>query len=142
VTKSRLFIAIVDDEECVRKALSRLLRSAGIDAEAFPSGEDFLESLRARQPDCVLLDLHMPRLSGFEVQTRLRESGARLPVIIITCQDSPAAHERAFAGGAVDYLRKPVRSRTLLDAIHRAVREEDSSGTLEERPEQSGSPGS
>jgi CheY-like chemotaxis protein len=96
VNNRRLLIAVVDDEECVRKALDRLLRSAGIDAETFPSGEDFLESLRTHQPDCVLLDLQMPRLTGFDVQTRLRESGARLPVIIITCQDSPAAHDRAL----------------------------------------------
>jgi FixJ family two-component response regulator len=127
VLKSRFFIAIVDDEVCVRTALSRLLRSAGMDVEAFPSGEDFLESLRTHRPDCVLLDLHMPRLSGFDTQARLKESGARLPVIIITCQDSPAAEDRALAGGAVDYLRKPVKSQTLLNAIHRAVEEENSS---------------
>ena len=121
----RLSIAVVDDEECVRKALDRLLRSAGIDAETFSSGEDFLESLRSHRPDCVLLDLQMPCLTGFDVQARLRASGVRLPIIIITCQDSPAAHDRALAGGAVDYLRKPVKSETLLDAIRRAVGKED-----------------
>jgi FixJ family two-component response regulator len=142
VIKSGLLIAIVDDEECVRTALCRLLRSAGIDAEAFPSGDEFLESLRTHRPDCVLLDVCMPRMSGFDVQTRLEESAARVPVIIITGQDSPAAHDQALAGGAVDYLCKPIKKETLLDAIHRAVEEENSSETLEERPEQFKSPGS
>jgi FixJ family two-component response regulator len=141
VNNRRLFIAVVDDEESVRKALSRLLCSAGIDAETFPSGEDFLESLRTHQPDCVLLDLLMPHLTGFDVQTRLRESNVRLPVIIITAQDSPAAHDRALASGAVDYLRKPINQKTLLCAIRQAVGEEDSSETLEKGPEKSKSPG-
>jgi FixJ family two-component response regulator len=133
VINRRLCVAIVDDEECVCKALARLLRSAGIESKTFPSGQDFLESLHTQRPDCVLLDLHMPGLTGFDVQTRLKENGARVPVIIITAQDSPAAHDRASAGGAADYLRKPVKNKILLEAIHRAVGEKNSSETLVEQ---------
>jgi FixJ family two-component response regulator len=84
VSKTRPLIAVVDDEEPVRKALTRLLRSADLDVETFPSGVEFLESLPTRRPDCVVLDLHMPLMDGFEVQARLAESSAPVPVVTIT----------------------------------------------------------
>jgi FixJ family two-component response regulator len=115
------FIAIVDDEEAVRKALMRLMRSAGLEAVMFSSGAEFLESLVTRRPDCVVLDLHMPGMSGFEVQARLAESGDALPVIIITAHDSTEARERALAAHARAYFRKPLDDRALLDAIAAAV---------------------
>ncbi|HSP94149.1 MAG TPA: response regulator, partial [Thermoanaerobaculia bacterium] len=77
--RSRLLVAIVDDEESVRRAIGRLMRSAGIDVETFPSGAEFLQSLETHSPDCVVLDLHMPGLNGFEVQARLKEAKSRLP---------------------------------------------------------------
>ncbi len=114
-------IAVVDDEEPVRIALRRLLRSAGFDVEAFPSGAEFLDSLKAHQPDCVILDLHMPRVNGFAVQARLAETHVHLPVVIITGHDSPETRERALAGGISAYLRKPVDDQTLLAAITNAI---------------------
>jgi len=102
-------------------ALRRLLRSASLDVEAFASGAEFLDSLKSHRPDCVVLDLHMPHVSGFAVQARLAEAGIRLPVVIITGQDSDEARERALASGVVAYLRKPVDGQTLLDAITRAI---------------------
>ena len=116
-----LFVAIVDDDEAVRRALSRLVRSLGFEAEAFASGEEFLATLATRCPDCVVLDLHMPRVSGFDVQARLAEAGRRVPVIAITGYDSPEAQDRAIKGGASAYLRKPVDGQMLMDAIHAAV---------------------
>jgi FixJ family two-component response regulator len=112
-------VAIVDDEEPIRKALARLLRSGGLDVESFPSGSEFLESLPAHRPDCVVLDLHMPVVNGFEVQARLVEFG--VPVVIITGHDSDETRARALAGRPAAYLRKPVNDQVLLDAIELAL---------------------
>ena len=121
MTKTRSLIAIVDDEEPIRKALRRLLRSAGLDVETFQSGVEFLESLATRQPDCVVLDLHMPLINGFEVQAWLAESGIYVPVVIITGHDSDETRDRALAGQPVAYLRKPVNDQVLLDSIELAL---------------------
>ena len=121
VIKTRSLIAIVDDEEPIRKALSRLLRSAGMHVETFPSGVEFLESLATRRPDCVVLDLHMPAVNGFDVQARLAEFGVTVPVVIITGHDSDETRDRALSGFPVAYLRKPVNDQALLDAIELAL---------------------
>jgi len=121
VAKACLLIAIVDDEEPVRKALMRLMRSAGLSVETFASGGEFLNSLDTRLPDCVVLDLHMPHMNGFNVQAHLAQKCAALPVIIMTGHDLPQARERAMQGGASAFLRKPVLDRTLLDAISAAT---------------------
>jgi FixJ family two-component response regulator len=121
MNKTRLLIAVVDDEEAVRIALRRLLRSASMNAETFSSGAEFLESIKEHQPDCVVLDLHMPQVNGFAVQARLAAAGSRVPVVIITGHDSAESRERALAGGAAAYLRKPVDDQALLEAINEAV---------------------
>jgi len=121
MSKPRLLIAVVDDEEAVRTALRRLLRSASLDVETFSSGAEFLESVKEHQPDCVVLDLHMPRVDGFAVQDRLAAAGIRLPVVVITGHDSDETRERVRAGGVSAYLRKPVDGQVLLDAITTAV---------------------
>ena len=121
MTKAYPLIAVIDDEEPVRKALKRLMRSAGLTVETFGSGAEFLKSLDTRLPDCVVLDLHMPHMEGFNVQTQLAGKCAALPVIIVTGHDFPTARERAMAGGASAFLRKPVHDRTLLDAISAAT---------------------
>ncbi|MFO0826692.1 MAG: response regulator [Phycisphaerales bacterium] len=114
-------IAIVDDEEAVRRALARLLRSAGLDVATFATGAEFLISLGTTRPDCLVLDLHMPQLGGLEVQSRVAENAHRVPVVIITGDDTPEAHGRALAGGAAAYLRKPVDGQSLLNAIANAI---------------------
>jgi FixJ family two-component response regulator len=114
-------VAIVDDEDAVRRALERLLRSAGCEPQVFSSGETFLESLSRRKPDCVVLDLHMPGVTGFDVQVRLNASGFHVPVIVITGHDSAESRDRVRALGASAYLRKPVGAKVLLDAIERAT---------------------
>jgi FixJ family two-component response regulator len=119
--KDRVLIAIVDDEESMRKALERLLRSAGFAAETFASGVKFLEFARTRAPACVVLDLHMPGVNGFEVQAELARAGARVPIVIITGHDTPEARARAVGQGAVAYLRKPVDDVLLLAAINSAI---------------------
>ena len=121
MNKTGPHIAVVDDEEPVRKALMRLMRSAGLGVETFASGLEFLKSLDARLPDCVVLDLHMPHMNGFNVQAHLAQKYAALPVIIFTGHDSPNVRERAMAGGASAFLRKPAHDSILLGAISAAT---------------------
>jgi FixJ family two-component response regulator len=90
---------------------------AGFEVETFLSGEEFLRSLLTGQPDCIILDLHMPGVTGFDVQARLAAAHAAVPVVVITGHDSPGARERALAGGAAAYLRKPVSDDALLATI-------------------------
>ena len=97
------------------------MRSAGLSVETFGSGAEFLKSIETRVPDCVVLDLHMPQMNGFNVQAHLAQKYAALPVIIFTGHDLPDARERAMAGGASAFLRKPVLERTLLGAISAAT---------------------
>ena len=114
-------MAIVDDEESVRRAMGRLIRSAGIDVETFPSGAEFLQSLESHSPDCLVLDLHMPGLNGFEVQARLKESESRVPIVVITGHDTDDTRERVTKAGVAAYLLKPVDEKILLDTISAAV---------------------
>ena len=121
MTEARPLIAVVDDEEPVRKALMRLMRSAGLSVETFDSGAEFLKSIDTRLPDCVVLDLCMPQIDGFSVQASLARNYAALPVIIVTGHDLPNARERAIARGASAFLRKPVHAGALLGAISAAT---------------------
>ena len=90
---------IVDDEEPVRKALKRLLRASGLEAESYASGKDFLEASALREPDCVVLDLHMPVMSGLQVLRALQAARRMLPIVIITAHDAPEAREQCLAAG-------------------------------------------
>jgi FixJ family two-component response regulator len=114
-------VTIVDDEESVRKALSRLIRAAGFDVETYASGAEFLAATRPRRPQCLVLDLRMPHVSGFDVQQALSLADRRLPIVIVTGDDSPESRERALKLGAKAYLRKPVDDAILLDAIRTAI---------------------
>ena len=114
-------VAVVDDEESVRRALGRLVRSAGFDVETFSSGIDFLRAVGQRRPSCVVLDLRMPHVNGFDVQHTLKEMDSGLPVVIITGDDSPESRSRALKQGAKAYLRKPVDDAMLVDAIQTAI---------------------
>ena len=115
-------VAIVDDEESVRKALGRLVRAAGFDVQTFASGADFLHSLARGAPQCVVLDLRMPQMSGVEVQGALAQAQSKVPVVIITGDDATEVRQQTLARGASAYLRKPVDETTLLDAIRNAIR--------------------
>jgi FixJ family two-component response regulator len=121
VTGSRLRVAVVDDEASVRTSLRRLLSAFDLDAETFASGQEFLDSLLERSPDCLVLDLQMPGLSGLEVQRRLAADGVRVPTIIITADDAPETRERCLSAGTAAYLCKPFDDRTLLAMVTRLV---------------------
>ncbi len=127
---TRPLIAVVDDDESVCIALRRLLRAARLDAETFPSGAAFLESLKSHQPDCVVLDIHMPEMDGFEVQARLTEAGIHLPIVIVTGDDAAESRERTLASGASAYLSKTVDGQTLLDAITTAIAQQADSSPV------------
>ena len=121
----RLLVAIVDDEAPVRKALRRLFLAAGIDVETFASGDEllaFLAAVSTRRPDCVVLDLHLPGLSGLDVQRRISAAELRLPTIIVTGHDQPGTAEQALAAGASTYLSKPLDDKILLAAVAAAMR--------------------
>ena len=114
-------IAIVDDEESIRKAMTRLMRSVGLGVETFDSGAAFLKFVDTRLPDCLVLDLHMPEMNGFAVQAHLTKAHPAVPVIIMTGHDSPNDRECAMERGASVFLRKPVDECALLEAISTAI---------------------
>jgi len=118
---TRAHIAVVDDEPSVRSSLARLLRSAEYEAATYPSGEEFLDSLAAGSPDCLILDLRMPGLSGFDVLARLALGGRHVPVIVLTSFPSPEIRSRALSEGVKAFLEKPVERSTLIDAIDLAI---------------------
>ena len=121
MNKRRPLIAVVDDEKSVRKALDRLLRVAGLNVETFASGAEFLQSLGNHTPDCVVLDLHMPEMDGFEIECLLTHTELRVPIVVITGRDTPGDHERVIKGGATAFLLKPVDGQALLGAIAAAT---------------------
>ena len=121
MTQAKYVVAVVDDDASVRKALSRLLSSAGFVAESYSDGAQFLESLSRAVPNCAIVDLHMPNMSGLEVQERIAASGRHVPVIIITAHDQPTLRTRALAAGAIGYLAKPFTDKILLNAVAGAI---------------------
>lgn len=115
-------VAVVDDDESVGKAIKRLLRAVGIDADTYSSGDEFLDTLASMpsyRPGCVILDIQMPGLNGLEVQRRL--SGSGIAVILITAYDDMAVRSQALASGAVAYLRKPFNDSILIKSVQAAL---------------------
>lgn len=111
-------IYIVDDDDSIRRALGRLFRAEGLNSEAFASGELFLAALPAEVSGCVVMDIRMPGLTGYDVQEKLRSRGQTIPVIALSAQDDSEARQRARELGAVAFFRKPVDDQALLDSIH------------------------
>mgnify|MGYP003587747574 CR=1 FL=1 len=120
--RDRSLIAIVDDDASICKALSRLVRSARMDAETFGSAREFLEQGESHEPDCAIVDVQMPGMTGLELSARLAAGKSRIPVIFITAYDAPEARDAAAASGAMAYLTKPVNDQVLLDAIDLALK--------------------
>jgi FixJ family two-component response regulator len=115
-------VYLIDDDESVRKALQRLLRSAGLDVKTFPSAEEFLQSENlGEKRACIILDIRMPGLTGFDLQEKLASKGVRIPVITVSAFDDAASRERARKLGATAFFRKPVDGEALIDAIHWAM---------------------
>jgi FixJ family two-component response regulator len=114
-------IAVVDDDESIRRAIYRLLRSDGLAAATFASAHEFLEAHRRQNFACVVLDVYMGRMSGLDLADRLASEGQCLPIVLITAHDDERIRERAQRVGVSAYLRKPVDAQVLLDAVRRAA---------------------
>jgi two-component system response regulator FixJ len=110
-------VYVVDDDDAVRDSASLLLEGAGYEAQAYPSGVAFLEAAPALRPGCILLDIHMPQLSGLEVQRTLKARSCAFPVIVLTGQGDVGIAVQAMKGGAFEFLEKPYESEALLGAI-------------------------
>src|SRR5882762_4751466 len=102
-------VFVIDDDAAVRKAVSRLLRSAGIAAATFASPREFLAQHDPANPGCLVLDLAMPGFNGLRLQTTLAETGSILPIIFLTGQGDVSKSVQAMKGGAFDFLTKPVK---------------------------------
>jgi len=115
-------VFLVDDDASVRKALTRLIRSAGYEVQSFASARDFLDSgLRSEGSACLVLDVRMPGLSGMDLQRELQRAKAILPIIFITGHGDIPTSVKAMKEGAVDFLQKPVKDKDLLKAIEQSL---------------------
>jgi FixJ family two-component response regulator len=121
MSRRNISIAVVDDDLSVRKALARLLEANFFSASTYSSGLDFLDSLKTRNPECLVVDLHMPDYGGLELLHDLRRKGATSPTIVITAHNEIGLRERCSIAGATAFLVKPLADRLLVDAINAAI---------------------
>ncbi len=115
------FVFVVDDDASVRAGLARLLRSVQLSVEVFASAQEFLATERRDVPSCLVLDVRLPGLSGFDFQVELTKADIRIPIIFITGHGDIPMTVRAMKAGAVDFLAKPFRDQDLLDAVATAI---------------------
>jgi FixJ family two-component response regulator len=114
-------VFIVDDDRGVRQAIQDLVESVGLRAEAFATGQEFLDRKQISGPSCLVLDVRLPQMSGLDFQRKLTDAGARIPIIFITAHGDIPMSVRAVKSGAVEFLAKPFRDQDLLDAIQQAL---------------------
>lgn len=114
-------ISIVDDDASIRDALKSLMRAVRLNVQAFASAEDFLGSEHSCDTACLILDVSLPGMSGFDLQDRLKRERPEIPIVFITAHSDDASRDRALKNGAIDFLSKPVRSDPLFRAIHTAM---------------------
>jgi FixJ family two-component response regulator len=114
-------VAVVDDDASICEALESLLRSVGLRAMVYASAEDFLQSARLQDTACLIVDVHLPRMSGLELQRQVATADGRLPVIFITAHEDAGTRERALRAGAVAFLYKPFSDEALLSAVQGAL---------------------
>jgi FixJ family two-component response regulator len=118
--KTAPLVYVVDDDEPVRASLKLLIESCGYHTVTFKSAEDFLDSCFGKSPCCLILDIHLPGMSGFNLQKHLVKSQTPIPVIFITGHDRYRMEDEAIGLGAIAYLKKPFDEQDLLDAIQLA----------------------
>jgi len=122
------WIAVVDDDPAVLRALSRLLRSRALRVQTFESGQDFLAVLPRSVPECLIVDLQMPGMSGLELQQHLARNGILIPTIMITAHGEAALRGRHEEAGLVAFLLKPLQENSLFAAINKAIGASPGSG--------------
>jgi FixJ family two-component response regulator len=111
------YVAIVDDDPALLKALARLLRLHSYDTKTYESARAFIDSLRHDVPECLIVDLQMPEMTGLDLQRQLTRDGIKIPTIVVTAHDEVIARQRCKAAGALAYLLKPVQAATLIAAL-------------------------
>jgi len=121
VDRKANLVVIVDDDESIQDALQDLLESAGVPAKAFGSAEDFLASGLDREAGCLISDVRMPRMSGLELQARLKADRCHLPIIFITAHGDARTRLQAMREGAVEFLSKPFDHQVLLGKVRAAL---------------------
>jgi FixJ family two-component response regulator len=114
-------IAVVDDDVSVCTGVQRLLQAAGLVVTTFGSGPAFLASLDRMAPDCIVLDIRMPAMTGFQVYARMREMGCTAPVIFISAEERARRHDDALSGGGYAFLQKPFDGEVLVKTIAEAI---------------------
>jgi FixJ family two-component response regulator len=114
-------VYVVDDDQSVRRATTRLLRTANLNVETFATADDFLENYQANGPCCLLLDLQLPGLNGIETQQHLADKNLTLPIVFMTGHGDIPTTVNAMKNGAVDFLTKPVDDQTLIETVQRAI---------------------
>jgi len=115
-------VFIIDDDEAFRDSVKELVSSVGLAAEVFRSASDFLAAFDPVRPGCLVLDVRMARMSGIALQAKLKEMGARIPIVFISGHGDIAMAVNAIKDGAVDFVQKPYHEQQLLDAIDEALR--------------------
>jgi FixJ family two-component response regulator len=114
-------VSIVDDDASIREALKSLMRSVRFGVDAYGSAEEFLASERVNDTACLILDVYLPGMNGFELQNHLKAEGCAIPIVFITAHSDETSRRRALKGGAIDFLSKPVRRDVLLKVIQSAA---------------------
>ena len=121
VPNSGPIVAIVDDDEAVGNAIKVLMRSIGLVAQAFSSGEEFLRSPELSRTGCLVVDFDMPRMSGLDLHSSLSRSGKEIPTVMITAYPSDDIRARALQAGVMCYLPKPFDESDLLNCVQTAL---------------------
>ena len=115
-------VFIVDDDDRMRAAMQRLLKTVGLHSESFATPLEFLQRKLADAPSCLVLDVRLPGMSGLEVQSKLSEAGIQIPIIFITSHGDIPMTVKAMKSGALEFLKKPFRDQDLIDAIQQALK--------------------
>ncbi|WP_426533113.1 response regulator transcription factor [Bradyrhizobium sp. McL0615] len=118
----KIDVAIVEDDESVREATKHLLRLLGYATASFASAEDFLKSGRARDTACLITDVHLPGMSGVELQSQLISDGHRIPIVFVTAFPEEAIRARVLRDGAICYLSKPLQEQSLTACLDQALK--------------------
>jgi FixJ family two-component response regulator len=124
-------VFIIDDDDRMRAAMQRLLKSIGLNTKSFATPQDFLHHKLPDGPSCLVLDVRLPGMSGLDVQHKLNEKGVHIPIIFITGHGDIPMTVKALKSGAVDFLTKPWRDQDLVDAIQQALERDDATRQLE-----------
>ncbi len=117
-------VYIIDDDLSVRNGLTRIVKAAGINAESFESAGDFLNSEKYKEHGCIILDVHMPEMTGPELQEKLIEAGSTMPIIFLSAHSDVPTTAKTMKKGAVDFLEKPVDHEDLMAAIKNSLEQD------------------